>query len=128
MPSQYKPPSPTLVRVSVTKPSLQKPWHALLTIDLICSAACRTILHPFVAWIIPLSLRAVTVPYHNISLQLSIGYASLLTLWWILSVFNYRIAYGIPREMEWDEEVIVITGGASGLGRLIADFYAMRGM
>jgi NADPH:quinone reductase-like Zn-dependent oxidoreductase len=67
------------------------------------------------------------VPYDNISMRLAIGYAAFLTLLWIGAVFNKRIAFGIPREVNYDEEVILITGGASGLGRLIADFYAMRG-
>jgi NAD(P)-dependent dehydrogenase (short-subunit alcohol dehydrogenase family) len=60
-------------------------------------------------------------------MQISIAYAGFLTLLWVLSVFNHRIAYGVPREVDFEEEVVLITGGASGLGRLIADFYAMRG-
>ena len=103
------------------------PWHAYLTIDVVYAAANRTILHPFVAWMIPLCLRTVMVPYENISMKLAIAYAAFLTLLWVAAVFNKRIAFGIPREVNYDEEVIIITGGASGLGRLIADFYAMRG-
>lgn len=33
----------------------------------------------------------------------------------------------MPREVDLSEEVIVITGGASGLGLLIAEVYGMRG-
>jgi NAD(P)-dependent dehydrogenase (short-subunit alcohol dehydrogenase family) len=33
----------------------------------------------------------------------------------------------MPREVVPSEEVIVITGGASGLGLLIAEVYGMRG-
>lgn len=123
-------PVPQLQKVHVTqsaKPSKEHSWQSLLTIDVLYSAALKTILHPFVAFMIPMSLRAVTVPYSNISMQVSIAYASLLTFWWILSVFNKRVAFGLPREVDLDEEVIVITGGSSGLGRLIANFYAMRG-
>jgi hypothetical protein len=110
-----------------TRKIAHQPWHTYLTIDVLYAAARKTILHPFVAWMIPLCLRAVTVPYENISMRISIAYAGLLTVLWVLSVFNYRIAYGIPREVDYEEEVILITGGSSGLGRLIADFYAMRG-
>lgn len=67
------------------------------------------------------------MPYEDISMRISIAWAGFLTLLWVLSVFNNRIAYGMPREVDYEEEVVVITGGASGLGRLIADFYAMRG-
>jgi hypothetical protein len=105
----------------------RQPWYSYFTVDILYYAAKKTVLHPFIAWMIPLSLRAVTVPYDNLSMQISIAYAALLTLVWVFSVFNYRIAYGVPREVDYEEEVIVITGGASGLGRLIADFYAMRG-
>ena len=29
--------------------------------------------------------------------------------------------------MDWDEEVVVITGGANGLGKILAEMYGMRG-
>jgi hypothetical protein len=103
------------------------PWHAYLTIDLIAAAARKSIFHPFFAWMMPLSLRAVTVPYEHISFQLAAVYASLLTLYYVLSAFNHKIAFGSSREVDLSEEVIVITGGAGGLGQLIADFYRMRG-
>lgn len=60
-------------------------------------------------------------------MQLSLGYASLLTLWYFLGVLNRQIAYSKPRAVDLSEEVIVITGGASGLGLLIAEVYGMRG-
>jgi NADPH:quinone reductase-like Zn-dependent oxidoreductase len=76
---------------------------------------------------IPLSLRAQATPYNHLSFQISTTYASFLTIVYILSLFDKRIAYGLPRSVDLSEEVIVITGGASGLGLVIADFYAMRG-
>jgi NADPH:quinone reductase-like Zn-dependent oxidoreductase len=105
----------------------QKPWHSYVTIDLLLKVANYTILHPFVAWIIPLSLRAQAYPTSHITYQVSTAWAILLTILFFLSVVNQRLAYGIPREVDTSDEVIVITGGASGLGRLIAQFYAMRG-
>jgi NADPH:quinone reductase-like Zn-dependent oxidoreductase len=115
----------------MAKPSNQHvntgPWYTLLTIDLIIYAAQKTVLHPFVAWMLPLCLRAVTVPYSHISFQLTTAYASLLTLFAVVSVFNHRLAFGIPREVDLSEEVVVITGGASGLGQSIANFYQMKG-
>jgi len=105
----------------------QQSWWSTITIDLLLTVARRTIFHPFVAWMIPLSLRAQATPYHHLSFQISAAYASFLTIIYVLSVFNKRIAYGLPRSVDFSEEVILITGGASGLGLLIADFYAMRG-
>lgn len=105
----------------------QQPWWSVVTFDLLLTVARRTILHPFVAWMIPLSLRAQATPYHHLSFQISTSYALLLTIIYMLSVLNRRIAHGSPRSVDLSEEVVVITGGASGLGLLIADFYAMRG-
>jgi len=39
-----------------------------------------------------------------------------------------RMTWGRSRTMEWAKEVVVITGGSSGLGRVIADTYLMRGV
>jgi len=39
-----------------------------------------------------------------------------------------RFASGAPRELSWPDEVVVITGGAGGLGRLIAKAYGERGV
>lgn len=45
----------------------------------------------------------------------------------MLSIVNKRLAYGLPRELNWDDEVVVITGGAGGLGKILAEIYGMRG-
>ena len=105
-----------------------RPWYGYLTIDLLMTVADKTILHPFVAWIIPMSLRAQAYPPSHIAFRVSFAYAALLSVFFFLSIINYRLGYGNPREVDLSDEVIVITGGAGGLGRLIADFYAMRGV
>ena len=46
---------------------------------------------------------------------------------YFLGVLNKQIAYTKARKVDFSEEVIVITGGASGLGLLIAEVYGMRG-
>ena len=38
------------------------------------------------------------------------------------------MTWGKSRTIEWAKEVVVITGGSSGLGRVIADTYRMRGV
>ncbi len=60
-------------------------------------------------------------------MHITIGYASFLTALYFLGVLNKQIAYSKAREVDFSEEVIVITGGASGLGLLIAEVYGMRG-
>ena len=41
---------------------------------------------------------------------------------------NQRVAYGTPRKINWEHEVVVITGGCGGLGGCIAEIYGMRGV
>ncbi|KAK0878951.1 hypothetical protein LTR87_007268 [Friedmanniomyces endolithicus] len=109
-------------------PSLPaKSWHEHITIDLLAHVLNRSLFHPFIAWLIPLCQRAVGAPYDSFNFTATCIYASLVTAIWILGFLDTRIAYGLPRELDWDEEVVVITGGASGLGKILAEMYGMRG-
>lgn len=102
-------------------------WAKPLSIDLIIKVLNVTFLHPFVAWMMPLCMRAQAMPWSHTAIQIAIGYASFLTMMFFLGVLNRQIAYSKPRKVDFSEEVIVITGGASGLGLLIAEVYGMRG-
>lgn len=98
-----------------------------MSIDLILKVLNTTFLHPFICWIIPLCFRAQTVKWDAPPMIASIAWATFITLCWMANIINQRIAHGIPREVDLGEEVIVITGGASGLGLLVAEVYGMRG-
>lgn len=102
-------------------------WAQPLSVDLILKVLNVTFLHPFVAWMIPLCLRAQATPWTHTAMHVTIGYASVLTMLYFLGVLNKQIAFAKPRKVDLSEEVIVITGGASGLGLLIAEVYGMRG-
>lgn len=102
-------------------------WAKPFSVDLILKVLNVTFLHPFVAWMMPLCMRAQAMRWEHPAIQIAIGYASLLTALFFLGVLNRQIAYSKPREVDLSEEVIVITGGASGLGLLIAEVYGMRG-
>ena len=109
-------------------PALQKHWHDHLTLDLILTILRRTILHPWVAWMAVLSLRAQATPYTDGAFIIATSYAGVLTILAAAQVVNHRVAYGLPRSVEWRDEVVVVTGGASGLGLLIARIYGLRGV
>jgi len=114
--------------MSFHSPQSREPsWFAPLSIDLILAVAKVTVLHPFVAWMVPLGFRAQAMRWTQTAMQVSIGWASFLTLLYFLNVLNKQIAYSKPRKVDLSEEVIVITGGASGLGLLVAEVYGMRG-
>jgi NAD(P)-dependent dehydrogenase (short-subunit alcohol dehydrogenase family) len=110
-----------------TTPPQRDSWFAPLSIDLIVKVFKTTFFHPFVAWIIPLCFRAQNMFWDAPPMLVSIAWASLITLLWIGGIINDRLAFGLPREVNLSEGVIVITGGASGLGLLIAEVYGMRG-
>ncbi|EDN05837.1 short-chain dehydrogenase/reductase [Histoplasma capsulatum] len=103
-------------------------WIHSLTLDLILRVLHRSIFHPFIAWLIPLCLRAQATPYSHTSFRVTTAYATLLSLLLLLNVVSKRLTYGPPREVSLEDEVVVVTGGASGLGLLVAEIYGMRGV
>lgn len=118
MPLRKKQPPPTAPRDS---------WFAPLSIDLFLKVLNVTLFHPFVCWILPLCLRARLVKWEAPPMIGVFAWAILVTLLWVANVVSQRIAFGLPREVDLGEEVIVVTGGAGGLGMLIAEVYGMRG-
>lgn len=58
----------------------------------------------------------------------SMVYTAATCILFILRQINRRVGYGRKRTFEWADEVVVITGGSSGLGLLIAEVYGMRGV
>lgn len=119
-----------LKEVPVSLPKKQahsdEPWHRHLTIDLIWYVLGYTLFHPWVACILVLCLRAQYTPWHALEMRIAIGWAMLMCTIGIFNIFSDRIAYGVPREVDLSDEVIVITGGVDGLGGLLAETYGMR--
>ncbi|EPE25048.1 NAD(P)-binding Rossmann-fold containing protein [Glarea lozoyensis ATCC 20868] len=113
--------------MSSLPPDQELSWAKPLSIDLLLKVLNVTFLHPFVAWMIPLCMRAQAMRWNNPYIQAAIGYASFLTFLFFANILNKQIAYSKPRKVKHSDEVIVITGGASGLGLLIAEVYGMRG-
>ncbi|ERS96333.1 short chain dehydrogenase reductase [Sporothrix schenckii 1099-18] len=109
------------------RPPTRDSWFAPFSVDLVLKVLYVTFLHPFVAWIVVLCFRAEHMEWTAMPIRAASIYASVVTAGWVLSAINRRIAFGQPRTVDLSEEVIVITGGASGLGLLIAEVYGMRG-
>jgi NAD(P)-dependent dehydrogenase (short-subunit alcohol dehydrogenase family) len=110
-----------------TSPPQRDSWFAPISIDLLVKVMKTSLCHPFIAWVIPLCFRARSMYWQAPPMIISIVWASIVTLVWMAGIINERVAFGTPREVDLSEEVIVITGGASGLGLLIAEVYGMRG-
>ena len=107
---------------------MDKPLHKHITIDLLLAVAHKTVLHPVIPWFLPLAFRAQAFHYHQPQFYLSALYALAVTALWLLQRLNTALAFGPPRAFDWTEELVLITGGASGLGLLIAEVYGMRGV
>ena len=52
----------------------------------------------------------------------------LVNLYWGFILLSDRYAYGKPRAVDFDEEVIVVVGGKGGLGGVLSEVYALRGV
>lgn len=99
-----------------------------LTIDLIFLVLSRSIFHPFIAWLIPLSLQAAGFPASHPHVIYTTYYAGIVSVVALYQLLDFRLAYGQPRKVNWTDEVVVITGGASGLGKILVETLGMRGV
>ncbi|PNS14996.1 hypothetical protein CAC42_2225 [Sphaceloma murrayae] len=105
-------------------PSRRSSYPPVLSLDFF---ARETRQLPFLALSFSLSRLALGFKYNGLDTSL-IGFFTVSLVIYFLGLLDKRIAWGSPRELDWDEEVVVITGGSSGLGRVLADIYAMRGV
>lgn len=110
------------------QPVAEKPWRAYITIDLLASVLARSIFHPYIAWLIPLCLRSLSYPTSHPHFKYTCLYAVFISLLALLRKIDKRLAWGPARKLVWEREVVVITGGASGLGKVLAEMYGMRGV
>lgn len=102
-------------------------WYTSLTLDVFVKIINNTILQPFICCLIPLCLRAGETPWDEPAMVNSIAWAVFMVLFWIVNDIGTNYAFGAERELDHEDEVIVITGGSSGLGRCIAEIYALKG-
>lgn len=100
------------------------PWRTYLTLDTLVSLAWLPL--P-VAWSLPLLSLATSPSWTSPSLPYTFLIAVFFTSLHLFSFLNDWIAHRSARKLDWSEEVVVITGGASGLGRSIAEILGMRG-
>ena len=112
----------------IARASPDKPFWAYLTLDLLVGVLNKSIFHPFVCGVALLSLRGgLQMPTSAPEFQYTMYWTLFVCILSLMEPISNRIAYGKSRDVDMEEEVIVITGGASGLGRTISEIYALRG-
>lgn len=100
----------------------RQPWYTTLTLDLFVRIASRSIFHPAITFIAYLCLAAVPPLHHrHPAAGWVLGYTCFLAVVRATILLNRRVTDGRAREVRWEREVVVITGGATGLGRCLAE-------
>jgi hypothetical protein len=111
------------------------PWYQFLSIDLLLRVAKSTFLSPILCWLYPLALRAQAFRWHMTPLRYAVAFACVVDFFWFLSVLNSLGRNGRFSKTKVEvvaaeevEDVVVVTGGSSGLGQIVAEIFAMKGI
>ena len=120
---------PTKIVMPLVLPPQPKPkaWHQYLTLDLLLHVLSRSIFHPAIVMIFWLCLASVPPHHHRHPWgNPTLYYASFLLFIRTSILLNHRITYGPARTVKWEDELVVITGGAGGLGRTLMQMLLVK--
>ncbi|OAP54705.1 hypothetical protein AYL99_11153 [Fonsecaea erecta] len=101
-------------------------WTRHITLDLLLLILANSVFHPWITLVFYLCLAAV----HKHREPLAYGtlyYTAFLAVVELGMWLNHRLTYGYHRKVEWEDEVVVVTGGAHGLGRVLAEMLLRKG-
>ncbi|KAF9464869.1 retinal short-chain dehydrogenase/reductase [Collybia nuda] len=107
------------------------PIFDTLDLDLIVKVLAHTAFSPFFIFLIPIFYIFQGAKITDPIIVLSAIYYTAISLFWFSQWYSrlYRnqgsLFFG-PGRFDWGEQVVVITGGASGIGELLANTLAVR--
>jgi len=102
-----------------------------LDIDLLVKVMGHTVFSPFFVFFIPVFYFFQGSPLNSATIIVPSVFCVFITAFWGLKWYSrlYRnqasVLFG-PPPVDWGEQVVVITGGASGVGELLANTLAVR--
>ncbi|KAI0960464.1 hypothetical protein AcW1_004970 [Taiwanofungus camphoratus] len=100
-------------------------------IDLVVKVLCHTAFSPFFTFFIPVFYYFHGARWPDAILVFTVGYNVAVSAFWFLKWCSrlYRnqgsLLFG-PAPMDWGEQIVIVTGGSSGIGELIANTLAVR--
>lgn len=99
----------------------------MFTIDFVFSLL-SPLIYPLPSLFAPLMHLALNADLYSRVLHYLLLYPLFTVLLQGLLYINERVAGGRPRPLDWSSEVVLITGGAGGLGKTVAETCAIRGL
>ncbi|KAF9006603.1 retinal short-chain dehydrogenase/reductase [Cyathus striatus] len=102
-----------------------------LDIDLVIKVLANTMFSPFFVFFIPVFYIFQGAKLTDSVIVLSFLYYISISLFWFVKWYSrlYRnqgsLFFG-PGPLDWGEQIVVITGGSSGIGELLANTLAVR--
>ncbi|KAF8897816.1 retinal short-chain dehydrogenase/reductase [Infundibulicybe gibba] len=112
-------------------PADTSPIFDSLDVDLIVKVLSHTVFSPFFIFLIPIFYIFQGLQLTDPTVVLSFVYYLVISLFWFLKWYSrlYRnqgnLLYG-PGRFDWGEQIVVVTGGASGIGELLSNTLAVR--
>ena len=99
------------------------PPFPLFTLDGFYALFLRPLTNPLFLISPPLLVLSLSPDLSSPAFRYSCAFTVIALIFQALFYFDGRIADGTPRKLDWTKEVVLITGGAGGLGRVLAEYY-----
>jgi len=105
-------------------------WDSL-DIDLVVKVLTHTVFSPFFLSFIPIFYWFHGYDPRGTIIVSSTAFCLAVALFWFIRwysrlYYNQASLFFAPAPLDWSEEIVVITGGASGIGELVANTLAVR--